>query len=245
MGKDENQILENGLIVLAKYQMMVDDIDEDMRTCHVAGTCYRGDISVTFGIPDWDDDIPYVRLNAYDEKEFAVDVFGFLEALNLVMIKASGFISQSRFGASHIEVYQHIRPAFVNYFEFLTNYEQAGFPMWNGLAYLKTQVCRAHDQIYKNHGYIYLVQAVSPYNHYKIGLSKEPVKRIESMGVKLPFPIEVIHLIQASDRYVAEKSLHNRYAHKRVNGEWFELSEQDVKDICSIQIIDIAGEVLS
>lgn len=90
-------------------------------------------------------------------------------------------------------------------------------------------------------GYIYLLRAVVPDNYYKIGLSIDPVKRIESMGVLLPFPIKPLHQFPTNHRFRAEKQLHDKYANKRVNGEWFALSEQDVKDICAISHMDIEG----
>lgn len=92
-----------------------------------------------------------------------------------------------------------------------------------------------------NPGYIYLVKAVTPDNHYKIGLSVNPVTRIGSMGVKLPFPIDTLHTFPTSDMAMAEKSLHNKYQSKRVDGEWFALSPEDVEDICCIQSMDFTG----
>ena len=83
-------------------------------------------------------------------------------------------------------------------------------------------------------GYIYLLQAITPDNHYKIGLSKDPVTRIESMGVKLPFPVETLHTFETDDMTQTEKVLHDRFGDKRVNGEWFELEASDVEYFKSI-----------
>jgi hypothetical protein len=83
-------------------------------------------------------------------------------------------------------------------------------------------------------GYIYLVRAIMPDTYYKIGLSKNSKSRISTMGVKLPFPIEVTHTFPTDDMRQSEKTLHDRFAHKRVNGEWFELKQADVDYICSI-----------
>jgi hypothetical protein len=93
----------------------------------------------------------------------------------------------------------------------------------------------------KKSGYIYLIRAITPDSHYKIGLSKTPVTRIESLGVMLPFPVEPIHQFQTCDMSKAEKSLHKKYADKRVNGEWFALLPEDVEDICCIQSMDFTG----
>jgi hypothetical protein len=90
----------------------------------------------------------------------------------------------------------------------------------------------------KQKGFIYLVKAITPDTHYKIGLSKDPVTRIDNMGIKLPFPIEPIHTFKTNDMHVIETYLHQKYANKRLNGEWFELSEQDVADICAVEVLN-------
>lgn len=75
-------------------------------------------------------------------------------------------------------------------------------------------------------GYIYVIQSQS--GEYKIGLSETPKKRISKLEVKLPFDIEVIHLIQTDDMHRLESSLHMTFEAKRVRGEWFALDSEDV-----------------
>lgn len=87
-------------------------------------------------------------------------------------------------------------------------------------------------------GYVYLVKAITPDNHYKIGYSKKPLARIEKLDVKLPFPLDVIHLIKTNDCTTAEQYLHNMFKESRVNGEWFELTERDVATILQIDNLD-------
>lgn len=84
-------------------------------------------------------------------------------------------------------------------------------------------------------GYIYLVKAIEPQTHYKIGRSQNPQKRIESMGVKLPYPIEVICLIETENMFELEKQLHQHFDSKRVNGEWFKLDEEDIDYIKGVE----------
>lgn len=90
-------------------------------------------------------------------------------------------------------------------------------------------------------GYVYLVRAVTPHNHYKIGLSKKPIKRISRLDVTLPFPIEITHLIPTDHCFKAEKMLHEKYKEQRLNGEWFELGDQDIEDICQIKSLNFFG----
>ncbi len=69
---------------------------------------------------------------------------------------------------------------------------------------------------------------------YKIGVSGEPKTRSKGVNTLLPFTVLVMHEIGADDSYKAEKILHGWFTKKRVHGEWFELSEDDVRFISSL-----------
>jgi hypothetical protein len=76
---------------------------------------------------------------------------------------------------------------------------------------------------------VYLVRSVS--SAYKIGRTRNPEDRQRTFGIQLPFEVEFIALIEAEDMYTLERELHNRFAQKRINGEWFNLTDADVKYI--------------
>jgi len=82
-------------------------------------------------------------------------------------------------------------------------------------------------------GYVYLTSKLEGY--YKIGRSFDPIQRIETLGILLPRPLIIEHLIECRDYYQAEDDLHKRYAHCRVRGEWFALTPQDIADIKAIK----------
>lgn len=75
-------------------------------------------------------------------------------------------------------------------------------------------------------GYVYLFKADN--GVYKIGQSVDPDARITSLGVKLPYELESVHRIETHDMNELESDLHDRFADKRLEGEWFELTESDV-----------------
>ncbi len=81
-------------------------------------------------------------------------------------------------------------------------------------------------------GYVYLIRSVT--GHYKIGRTRDPKKRMATFGVKLPFEVEFECLIKCEDMAQAEQELHAKFDHKRVNGEWFALSDEDVAYIKSL-----------
>lgn len=87
-------------------------------------------------------------------------------------------------------------------------------------------------------GYVYVVQAIEPSGHYKIGRSKDPQRRIESMGVKLPYPINIICLIKTDNMLKLEKALHRRHEEQRVNGEWFALDQEHVEYLKSLKEVN-------
>lgn len=78
-------------------------------------------------------------------------------------------------------------------------------------------------------GFVYLIQ--SPTGTYKIGRTINPADRMKTFTVKLPFEVEYTCVIPADDMYYLERTLHAQFADKRVNGEWFKLSPEDVEYI--------------
>ena len=83
----------------------------------------------------------------------------------------------------------------------------------------------------KIQGYIYILNSV---HGYKIGRSITPISRVEHLGVKLPFPIDVMNIFPADDYITAERICHRMHSDKRLNGEWFALKEDDVEWFKSI-----------
>ena len=77
-------------------------------------------------------------------------------------------------------------------------------------------------------GYVYLIGSKA-FGWYKIGKSKTPEVRVSTLGVLLPFKVEVLGVWQATDHDRAERLLHETYAASRINGEWFEFSHKQVE----------------
>jgi len=75
-------------------------------------------------------------------------------------------------------------------------------------------------------GYVYLLQ--SPSEYYKIGFSATPEDRVKTFKNKLPFEVEYICLIPTDNMKKLEGELHDRFEDRRVDGEWFALTENDV-----------------
>lgn len=77
-----------------------------------------------------------------------------------------------------------------------------------------------------NAGHVYVIR--SPYG-YKIGKTRTLRDRTRLFAVKLPFPIEVVMTGWFADYSVAERQFHRQFAGKRLEGEWFDLDDSDLK----------------
>ena len=80
-------------------------------------------------------------------------------------------------------------------------------------------------------GYLYLLQCGE---HYKIGFSQTPRKRLRQLRTGSPHPIIVVHELRTAFYRQIEKKLHYKFADKRGRGEWFKLEPEDVQHIKSL-----------
>ena len=75
-------------------------------------------------------------------------------------------------------------------------------------------------------GYVYLLKA---HRYFKIGRSSSFERRSRQLAIQLPERAETVHVIRTDDPVGIELYWHRRFEAKRKNGEWFELSAEDVK----------------
>ena len=75
-------------------------------------------------------------------------------------------------------------------------------------------------------GFVYLLKAGV---YFKIGRSSSFERRSRELAIQLPERAERVHVIRTDDPIGIELYWHRRFESKRKNGEWFELSSQDVK----------------
>lgn len=74
-------------------------------------------------------------------------------------------------------------------------------------------------------GYIYIIKCK---NFYKIGRTKSFKNRLNDYNDAYPFKIKVIRQIQVDDYVKVETTLLRKFRHKRVKGEWFKFSNDDL-----------------
>ncbi|WP_197246395.1 GIY-YIG nuclease family protein [Cytobacillus firmus] len=85
-----------------------------------------------------------------------------------------------------------------------------------------------------NGGCVYLIREMEQ-GRIKIGKSKSIENRLKHFGIALPFRIEEVYFIATRNYDELEQVLHKKYAHKRVNGEWFDLNDKDIQEIKRIK----------
>lgn len=81
-------------------------------------------------------------------------------------------------------------------------------------------------------GHVYLI--TNDYNHYKIGVTKGDVsKRIRQLQTGNSERIELVNSYESDNYNHIERWLHRKLFIKRLEGEWFELTESEVLDFKS------------
>lgn len=79
---------------------------------------------------------------------------------------------------------------------------------------------------------VYLLRYVGR-KEVKIGMSKNvnPYKRIKDYGMYSIHGVEVLGVVPCLDGLEIEKTIHKEFRHKRIKGEWFNLTDEDVEFI--------------
>lgn len=82
-------------------------------------------------------------------------------------------------------------------------------------------------------GFIYVVTFLDSASkkHYKIGMAKHIDQRISSLQTGNPFRLNIDLCFYVKNMAHTEGEIHKNYGCKRIDGEWFALSDDDVVDI--------------
>lgn len=81
-------------------------------------------------------------------------------------------------------------------------------------------------------GYVYLIKSRNQL--YKIGSSINIPNRMISLRYMSPVELILAHSIESEDMYGLERALHYKFRSRRDHGEWYDLTEEQVKWIKSL-----------
>jgi hypothetical protein len=80
-------------------------------------------------------------------------------------------------------------------------------------------------------GVVYLVKGET---YFKIGKTTDIDARVPQIRLQMPFRVELVHAIHTNNIHWLERHWHKYFAHKRLNGEWFQLDETDVQEFIAV-----------
>lgn len=79
-------------------------------------------------------------------------------------------------------------------------------------------------------GFVYLgMLKIDTKKRYKIGKTNLVERRNAELSLQLPEKLVLVHYIKTDDMSGIEAYWHRRFADKNTNGEWFDLSNEDVR----------------
>jgi hypothetical protein len=105
--------------------------------------------------------------------------------------------------------------------------EKAGFSLV--LSMLREGTSKSVEQrLIKNVAkeFVYLLRSGKS---YKIGRSTDTGRRLSQLAIQLPNKPDTVHVIETDDPEGIELYWHRRFAEKRQQGEWFQLTSDDIE----------------
>lgn len=76
--------------------------------------------------------------------------------------------------------------------------------------------------------FVYLIKCS---NFYKIGISNNPIRRRSTIQTHNPLKVDLVATLASKNAAHVEKSYHKKFISKKTNGEWFDLSYEDLKSL--------------
>lgn len=99
----------------------------------------------------------------------------------------------------------------------------------------KVYPSQSHDYKPKQQ-YVYLLS--SDIGIYKIGFSNDVKRRVRRLNKELPITVKEVCRLKCENGKESESYLHDRYSNRRLAGEFFVLSPEDVAEIKAMNFQD-------
>lgn len=82
--------------------------------------------------------------------------------------------------------------------------------------------------------YVYVIRSGRTHT-YKIGKTNDPEGRLQSLQTANPHKLKLLHLFKADNATAAEEALHGLLHSKRLEGEWFRLTDSEKDILVSVE----------
>lgn len=79
--------------------------------------------------------------------------------------------------------------------------------------------------------YVYLIRC---HDHYKLGIAYRLNPRLSVLQCGNPYKLDLVAAVLSEDARGLERELHQQYADNNTLREWFELTDNDIKDITNM-----------
>lgn len=100
--------------------------------------------------------------------------------------------------------------------------------VWGSVARWFIEQQRALDNACElTHSHVYFIQSVNG-GPVKIGIAKSVSARLAVLQGAQPYALNIIATVPDGGREM-EKKLHQRFADRRINGEWFDITKTEVE----------------
>ena len=85
-------------------------------------------------------------------------------------------------------------------------------------------------------GSIYFIVEEPFDNKVKIGMAKNPAKRLKQLQTGNPSKLVLYHVIESADYKVLERTMHDICKDLRAHGEWFEMNQSELDSILGFTV---------
>lgn len=90
-------------------------------------------------------------------------------------------------------------------------------------------------------GWVYVIHAIN-LGLFKIGCSKNPSERLSQLiKSQIPSELVLVHQSKSDSMYTDEKAVHRLYTERKVSGEWFRLTDEDLTQIKTLSFVKTGG----
>jgi hypothetical protein len=92
-------------------------------------------------------------------------------------------------------------------------------------------------------GYVYIAKADFGHTIYKIGMSKDPRRRVDDINGYLPVTVSLLHKIKTDDMILVERLIHQQFENNAYQNEWFNPPSNELEALMTIDSISFYSQV--